>query len=290
MAQASTKVDFHATDLYLPNPEDPRGEDKRVNIVPVYTRSVDPVLDYVEKDPVRIFTSGPPPIRSERLSTMTSSRASRQDSTRQSPELPAQSDKPATKRQMKEAKSKEIAEALKVGGQAMVALAEKYPDVMPRFASLAKSSRTYQMMKPPTMNPRRPDLYWIFGPSGYGKTYHSHVLAAGRETLSSALPEPNQRSWMSPHLDTAQVLIFDNMSERLRLPYDILLKLCEPFQNDFEVKGDYVRPRRLEVIIVTSINHPKDVYGESYGEELRRRLTRLIRAVAARHFVDEAII
>lgn len=146
---------------------------------------------------------------------------------------------------------------------------EKMPDTYVKYRNgikdlLDNKQRQNRYYKPP-------EVYWIYGPTGTGKT--RMAFEAG------AIPVEYNNGFFSDWKDARKISIEELRGE---IPYRILLKLTDAYHNYYEVniKGGQ-KLIDLDVIYITSPDKPSRIYRQQCSKQdsikqLKRRITKLI--------------
>jgi len=199
----------------------------------------------------------------------------------------AESSKPAatkplrSKEDARQDRRAAIGKAVLGGPDALREFIEKDITYAPQAATYLKAQQAFMSLaKTPTT--RNIEVVWLYGPAGYGKTWHARTEGAvvGR-VIDMHLPTgPNASYFFPGTLGSAKVLLLDNVSETYKLPHTLLLRLTDKFPLDVQIKGSYASTANIEIVYITSIKPPWQVYEEDWPTgELKRRITKLMEFV-----------
>jgi len=113
-----------------------------------------------------------------------------------------------------------------------------------------------------------PEVYWIYGPTGTGKT--RYCWAIDPDLWSST----NDLKWFDGYNGQASALLDDFRSSHIR--FTSLLRLLDRYPLQVPIKGGFVQ-WRPQKIYITSPGHPKDCYdvGDENVAQLLRRITKI---------------
>lgn len=133
----------------------------------------------------------------------------------------------------------------------------------------------------PTKRPK-PKVFWVTGPSGYGKTTLAFDSVIGRVWTSS-----KDCQWFDGY-DGQETVIFDDFRpDNIRAEF--LFRLMDGNPLLVPIKGGFVE-WKPKYIWVTSIKHPSHCYSEvedSNNVQLLRRITKLITVTKPPDIVEE---
>lgn len=115
----------------------------------------------------------------------------------------------------------------------------------------------------------KPNVIWIYGPTGIGKTKLAHELIEGDVYIK------DETKWWEGYDNHETCIIDDFRGSQMKLTN--LLRLLDRYENRVEIKGGS-RQFKCKKIIITSIKSPYDVYnfGEEPIKQLIRRLDQII--------------
>lgn len=117
----------------------------------------------------------------------------------------------------------------------------------------------------------KPEVIWIYGDSGAGKTKYVAEKCAEVDTYWK-----DATKWWDGY-DAHEVTVMDDFRAS-NMKMNELLKLIDRYPHRLEVKGGF-RQMLSKKFYITSIMHPKDVYNlpEEPISQLLRRIDRIIR-------------
>ena len=154
------------------------------------------------------------------------------------------------------------------------------PDMLGPLVHYDKFFRRYQAHYRRRTTWCVPEVHWLYGPTGTGKTtaFHDRILGGddGDNTYNYWVRTPGHGKWFDGYCGQNFVL-FDEFRGELDYPYLLTLLDSHP-SIQVEVKGAmiYWSP---EVIYITSCDSPQDVYWEQAADstdsinQLLRRIT-----------------
>lgn len=151
--------------------------------------------------------------------------------------------------------------------EGMDALKTQYPWVYVKYPG------GFEKMRVQERRLWKPDVIWIWGPTGTGKT--RHVFEEEKENLSDLWVSSLNLKWFLGY-DAQSVTLFDDFREEM-CPLFALLRLLDRYPIDVEVKGGH-RSLVAKKMYITSNKPPEDVY-KAAGEDirqLRRRITTVL--------------
>jgi len=112
----------------------------------------------------------------------------------------------------------------------------------------------------------KPQVTWIWGATGTGKSYSAHKLTSNAYTTGS------NGKWFDGYDAHEDVIIDDFRSTWM--PYANLLRLLDRYPYTVECKGG-TRQFLAKNIIITSCYPPNKVYGNSLDEDVQQLLRRI---------------
>lgn len=120
----------------------------------------------------------------------------------------------------------------------------------------------------------KPEIIYIYGNSGSGKTYKAWKIAAenyGTENISDISFANSFGNATNVHADC---LVYDEFRPA-QLDAATFLKLTDGYGMTLNIKHSmvYIRPK---CVIITSIKHPDEIYKEEMNEQFKRRITQFI--------------
>jgi hypothetical protein len=117
----------------------------------------------------------------------------------------------------------------------------------------------------------KPEVVWIYGDSGSGKTRYVAEKCAEEDTYWK-----NSTKWWGGY-DAHEVTVMDNFRAS-DMKMNELLKLIDRYPHCVKVKGGS-RQMLSKKFYITSIKHPKDVYNlpEEQISQLLRRIDRILK-------------
>lgn len=119
-----------------------------------------------------------------------------------------------------------------------------------------------------------PTVYWIYGPSGAGKTTYAESLADGK---SIYFKDESSRWW--DFYEQQYCVVIDDLSSGSPINYSYLRRLLDRFPLNVEAKGT-VHKFNSPLIIVTSDRHPSELLhlekDSNDEKQILRRITHLI--------------
>lgn len=150
------------------------------------------------------------------------------------------------------------------------AVTVQFPEVFVKYHGGLEKLYTYSM--PPRVADKPPEIWWLYGTTGVGKSRHVHEK---EEDLYVTL---GSHKWWQGYTQQEAILIDDMRCNYA--PFNELLKILDRYPYRGEVKGSHVNinsPR----IYITSQFPPHSVYNRSArsGEDiaqLYRRLTHVV--------------
>lgn len=169
----------------------------------------------------------------------------------------------------------------------LAGVARDYPD---QFVLHHRGLQALQYALAGTEPKRVPQVTWIYGPTGSGKTRLAY------EGLSQdniyILTAPNTRGgalWFDGYLNQDRVILDDFRPWWCK--FDFLLRLLDRYPISVQVKGGFVRFNPAEIVITTPLSIEETFTGEYRTEEdlrqIKRRVHRKIRMVDVTNWVYE---
>lgn len=145
-------------------------------------------------------------------------------------------------------------------------LANRYINGIKKFRKMLKQIKEDNLQKP--------QIIYIYGNSGSGKTYKAWKIATenyGIETISDISFANSFGNCTNPH---AKCIIFDEFRPS-QLDAATFLKLTDGYGMTLNIKHSmvYIRPK---CVIITSIKHPDEIYKEEINTQFKRRITQFI--------------
>lgn len=118
---------------------------------------------------------------------------------------------------------------------------------------------------------KKPFVVWIFGKSGAGKSYLARDMMGGRDVYQ----KESGRWWDG--VGTRDDIIFDDYRGSW-MTKTKMLKVLDEYSGRVETKGGHatINP---EVIIITSIHHPKAIYQDTVAEGLKEPSAQWLRRI-----------
>jgi len=151
------------------------------------------------------------------------------------------------------------------------------PELILKYDTLTQNLEQFQAAKRAS-GPRLPPVFiYLAGPSGVGKTTMAESLCPPSETYKVPLPTTGQKTWWFNGYRGQQCLVFDNVSKETVPPYDLLCQVIDSSSCRIPVKGGLVSCAP-SLIVVTSVLHPSDLWGQNWDIQMKRRLTFLYEA------------
>ena len=153
------------------------------------------------------------------------------------------------------------------------------PDMLAPLVHYDKFFRRYQAHHRRRTTWRVPEVHWLYGPTGTGKTkaFHDRILGEdGDNTYNYWVRTPGHGKWFDGYCGQ-NFVIFDEF--RGELDYSYLLTLLDGHPSiQVEVKGAMIfwSP---EVIYITSCSSPQDVYWEQAGDDSKDNIDQLLRRI-----------
>lgn len=116
----------------------------------------------------------------------------------------------------------------------------------------------------------KPEVIWIYGRSGAGKTKHAY------EIMPNAYRKSNSTGRWWDGYDAHKDVIIDDVKDDSREYYSVLLELLDRYETRIETKGG-TRQFLARRIVITSIQDPRTLYSR-YEEatEIIRRIDNLV--------------
>ena len=118
-----------------------------------------------------------------------------------------------------------------------------------------------------------PEIYYLTGPSGKGKTYGAYKLALNKypkEDIGKILINNN---FFKITNDNAKCFVIEEFRPS-QLHASDFLQLIDKYGFNCNIKGGFITIRP-ECIIICSIIPPEEIYKEEINEQFRRRLTKV---------------
>lgn len=130
-------------------------------------------------------------------------------------------------------------------------IAQEHPGTWVRYEKGLKSLDAMLNSVPRDSTWEAMDCRWYFGDPGTGKTLR--VMKDFKEK-GIYMKNPNNKWWdgYDPHIHN--VILIDDYRNNKDLPYDELLRICQPYELRVELKGSTIHIQST-IIIITS-NHP----------------------------------
>lgn len=128
----------------------------------------------------------------------------------------------------------------------------------------------------------KPQVIWLWGASGAGKSRRAYELAQGTDTY-----EKDGEKWWDGYDAHETVIIDDFRASNMKFNY--LLKLLDRYPLRVEFKGGY-RQMLAKKIIITSILHPQNVYqiDDEPIKQLIRRIDEIIQVKLINDFAVDS--
>lgn len=120
--------------------------------------------------------------------------------------------------------------------------------------------KAWAILHEPELRTDYPEVYWVYGPSGIGKT------GFGASTSYVII---NNYPWFDGYLDQ-ETVILDEI-DKAEIPLRVLLQLTDRYDIHVQVKGSTVRFNPPRIVITSSV-HPKTLYPDTEWQQIRRRL------------------
>lgn len=129
----------------------------------------------------------------------------------------------------------------------------------------------------------RPKSIWLWGPSGAGKSwdaFHKYSkpewMADGRTYLKSH-NGGGAKWWCGFDPLRCKTVIMNDF--RGGIEFSLLMQIADEHPMNVGIRGESDRPLKFDTLVITSVNHPKDVYagvfegegGDEPYEQLERR-------------------
>lgn len=128
-----------------------------------------------------------------------------------------------------------------------------------------------------------PEVYWLWGPSGTGKTYRAKQLAIKEDAYWLVIPETGSKVWWDGYDKHTCIIIDDYRPWAMSMRNLITIIGDAPCRA--EIKGGF-RQLLAHKIIITTNKSPEDTHGNDTEEELYQ-LTR--RITHTEHFEQKYI-
>lgn len=103
----------------------------------------------------------------------------------------------------------------------------------------------------------KPEVIWIHGESGLGKTRLAHLLASEGKIAPADVYIKDNTQWWDGYDKHETIIIDDFRASQMKFTY--LLKILDRYEMRVEVKGGY-RQLLAKKIIITSIEKPQNAY------------------------------
>lgn len=144
----------------------------------------------------------------------------------------------------------------------------KVAELATSFQSLRSAEVMIKYMEP--KRDFKPDVVWIWGDSGSGKTRLAYEMAP------NAYRKSNQTGIWWDGYDAHENVILDDIKDDSQHGYSIMLELLDRYETRVQVKGG-TRQFLAKKIIITSIWHPEEMFRKYLGAaELLRRIDTII--------------
>lgn len=123
-----------------------------------------------------------------------------------------------------------------------------------------------------------PNVIWIYGPSGSGKSRYAQQIATRLEVSHQyrTYYKSGNNKWFNGY-DSHEITIINDIRQDT-LQFNELLQLTDRHPVQVEIKGSS-RQFKSEVIIITSSKHPRNIYKNKYIDDNNNQLLRRINSL-----------
>lgn len=173
---------------------------------------------------------------------------------------------PISARHARSAHTKILKEDLVSGKITVNDYVKQHPDEIGNYLNLKKNLMAWKADQ--QQRPTPPDVLWLEGPSGVGKTT---IARASSTTIFTVPLAKTDAMWWVDGYCGQEVILFDNLSTMSHPPMDWFLKVLDADACPSQTKGGFI-PITTKKIIITSTQPPEEVF-PSCDAQLMRRLT-----------------
>lgn len=169
------------------------------------------------------------------------------------------------------AKKRMIGEKLINGETTVVEIVTEDPSLLMDFVRMQTNLDAYNSSKRTKTTRDIPQLIWLQGDPGIGKT----TMAKAINNSNYIVPVPTTTGiWNYNGYQDQKVMIFDNLGENMKVPYEQLLRIVDNsvYLTRLSGTGMYIS-LTPKVVVITSVQSPSGVYGTQYDGQLERRIT-----------------
>lgn len=162
------------------------------------------------------------------------------------------------------------------GDKSLVDAVQANPGLLLHLTQLEANLRVFRALKRVRPDGSVPQLYYLMGPSGAGKTAMAKSMAVDpKDIFIVPLPREREGYWFDGYQGES-VVVFDNVSIRTSPPYDLICQMVDRSACRVPSKGGHVMCHPLKVVI-TSIYPPEQLW-TMWDAQVGRRLTLFLEA------------
>jgi len=183
---------------------------------------------------------------------------------------------PNVRQGLREGKRSFLMAGLVAGTTSLEDAVMQHPALLSHYKQLEQNLAAFRAAKKRRPQGVTPLFLYLMGPSGVGKTTVAKSLHPVEETFLVPLPQKAGDWWFDGY-SGQRCLVFDNVSRATCPPYDLICRLVDASTCSVPVKGGHVSCSP-DVIVVTSVLHPSELWQGNWDVQVKRRITHLLEA------------